>query len=69
MVNRQTTHLTGANRLMVSLRSEQREKLQLLAEKSHISESQAIRLIVEEFLEKHDGKEVRFQLTVKDSSA
>jgi hypothetical protein len=66
MPKRQVKDIASSKRLMVSLRSGQREKLQELAHKSGISESQTIRLIVDEFLERHAGKEMRFKLSVKD---
>lgn len=53
------------NRLMVSLRPDQRAVLQSMAQDSGISESHVVRLIVGEFLERTAGKDVRFQLTSK----
>jgi hypothetical protein len=63
---RQRRKESESDRLMVSFRPGQRDSLRELARKSGLSESQVVRLIVEEFLERNDGKEVRFKLAVKD---
>ena len=57
---------SASDRLMVSFRPGQRDSLRELARKSGLSESQVVRLIVEEFLERNYGKEVRLKLAAKD---
>ena len=57
---------TASDRLMVSFRPGQRDTLKKFAKKSGLSESQVVRLIVEEFLDRNAGKEVHLKLTVKE---
>jgi len=56
----------AGDRLMVSFRPGQRETLKDVASNSGLSESQVVRLIVEEFLERNAGRELRLKLAVKD---
>jgi hypothetical protein len=54
---------------MVSFQPCQRTSLQEIAERSGLSESQVVRLIVDDFLERNSGKIVVFKLTTKDPSS
>ena len=58
---------SASSRLMVSFQRKQRTALQAIAERSGVSESQVVRVIVDEFLERNSGKNVRFTLTSKES--
>lgn len=66
MGNRQQKQGSSSDRLMVTFRPGQRDSVKGLAERSGLSEAQIVRLIIEEFLERNKGKDVRLKLAVKD---
>lgn len=66
MANRRRKEHGDGNRLMVTFRPEQREALKELAEQNGLSEAHVVRLIVDDFLERTAGKEIRFRLAVKE---
>ncbi len=67
MGKKQSKRKTSTSRLMVSFQPKQRAALREIAEGSGVSESQVVRVIVDEFLERNSGKKVRFTLTSKES--
>lgn len=65
MANRRRKENGDGDRLMVTFRPEQRKALKELAEQNGLSEAHVVRLIVDDFLERIVGKEIRFKLAVK----
>lgn len=66
MVNRKREEIGDSNRLMVTFRPKHREAFKDLAEQNGLSEAHVVRLIVDDFLERTAGKEIRFKLAVKE---
>lgn len=67
MGKKQAKRKNFGRRLMVSFQPDQRAALQEIAQRSGVSESQVVRVIVDEFLERNTGKKIRFALTTKES--